>query len=291
VKKLLKSFPPPVFNMSSFHIPVLLQSVSTFLQVSPGQRYIDATLGGGGHTLEIIKHGGLVLGFDQDPEALSACLDSDQLIKVQSNFIHLSHEAEKHHWSPVSGILFDLGMSSHQLNLSDRGFSFQKDSPLDMRMDPSLSATAADLLNTLPPADLTRIFREYGQEAQAGSIARRIINSRPLSTTAQLSRLLKSDKERRRIFQALRITVNDELGALKTALPQALTILKPGGKILVISFHSLEDRIVKQQFLFWSKNHLGEILTKSPVIPDEAEINQNPKSKSAKLRVFIKRYA
>ncbi len=276
--------------MGEYHVPVLLQSVCTLLKVEPGARYIDATLGGGGHAAAIIRLGGEVLGLDQDPDALSACPDLDHLIKVRANFIHLEETAKAHQWFPVAGVIFDLGVSAHQISTPDRGFSFQLNGPLDMRMDPLLRVTAADLINALNLKDLVKIMRDFGQVSSAESLCRRIIASRPITTTGQLAQILPGPDVRRQVFQALRIAVNDELGALKTALPQALSLLNPGGRLAVISFHSLEDRLVKTQFLAWEKQGMGEILTPKPVIADEAEAKANPKSKSAKLRAFQKLY-
>jgi 16S rRNA (cytosine1402-N4)-methyltransferase len=276
--------------MGEYHVPVLLQSVCTLLKVEPGKRYIDATLGGGGHAAAIISFGGEVLGLDQDPDALSACPDLDHLIKVRANFIHLREVAEAHQWFPVDGVVFDLGVSSHQISAPRRGFSFQSDGPLDMRMDPSLSATAADLINVLSLKDLVKIMRDFGQVPSAESLCRRIIAARPVTTTGQLARILPGPDIRRQVFQALRIAVNDELGALKEALPQALSLLIPGGGLVVISFHSLEDRLVKTQFSDWNSQGKGKILTPKPVTADELEIQTNPKSKSAKLRAFQKSY-
>jgi 16S rRNA (cytosine1402-N4)-methyltransferase len=274
--------------MSGYHTPVLLQQVCTFLHIQPGSRYVDATLGGGGHALEIIRLGGQVLGLDQDPDALSACPDSDQLLKISSNFIHLSEVIASNRWSPIAGVLFDLGVSMHQITQVDRGFSFQSDGPLDMRMDPSLPITAGFLVNNLPIRDLAKIIADFGEEPQAGLISQKIFTARPINSTLQLAGLIPSPDQKRRVFQALRIAVNDELGALEAALPQALSILSPGGRILVISFHSLEDRLVKQQFLSWSREGQGKIITPKPVIPETAEKTLNPRSKSAKLRVFQK---
>ena len=276
--------------MSGYHEPVLLQQVGTFLQVKPGFHYVDATLGGGGHSAEIIRRGGEVLGLDQDPDAMSACPDSDHLVKVRSNFIHLSEAVKEHHWLPVAGVLFDLGVSLHQITTPGRGFSFQTDGPLDMRMDSSIPITAAFLVNNLPPKELAVILRDLGEEPRADLISKKIAAARPLKTTFQLAGLLPVPDEKRRVFQALRMAVNDELGALSAALPQALSVLAPGGRILVISFHSLEDRLVKRQFTDWAGQELGEILTAKPVVPEPEEIRTNPRSASAKLRVFQKYY-
>jgi 16S rRNA (cytosine1402-N4)-methyltransferase len=274
--------------MGNFHQPVLLQAVCDSLQIQPGRRYIDATLGGGGHTARILALGGLVLGLDQDPAALAACPDHDRLTKVKANFSNLSQVAQQYGWTDVSGILFDLGVSSHQFDTAARGFSFQKDGPLDMRMDPELAVTAADLVNTLSAKQLTGLLIRFGEERSARSLAEKIISRRPIATTAELSGILPHPDVRRRVFQALRIAVNDELGALSAALPQALTLLTPGGRIIVISFHSLEDRVVKTQFLAWQQSGQGRAETPAPLIPSQEEILANPRAKSSKLRIFTK---
>jgi len=274
---------------SFFHIPVLLQSACTYLNVIPGNKYVDATLGGAGHTREIIRLGGLVLGLDQDENALSACPDINGLTKVKSNFIHLQEVVRSYNWQPVAGVLFDLGVSSHQFDTPGRGFSFQKDGPLDMRMDLDLPHSASDLVNTLPQDALTLIFKKFGEEPTAAGIAQSIVSARPITSTTQLTRIIGHPDRIRRIFQALRIAVNDELGSLEMALPQALSVTASGGRIVVISFHSLEDRIVKDHFRNWADTGVGEILTPHPVTADAEEINQNPRSKSAKLRAFIKK--
>jgi 16S rRNA (cytosine1402-N4)-methyltransferase len=287
--------------MGEYHVPVLLQQVCTLLKVEPGKRYIDATLGGGGHAAAIIRLGGKVLGLDQDPDAIQACLSAEafqpalasakadpDLVLVQKNFIHLQEAAKEIGWTPVQGIIIDLGVSSHQISTPDRGFSFQLNGPLDMRMDPSLSVTAADLINVLSLKDLTKIMRDFGEVASAENLCRRIIAARPVKTTTQLARILPGPDVRRQVFQALRIAVNDELGALKEVLPQALSLLIPEGRLTVISFHSLEDRLVKKQFLTWENQGMGKILTPKPIQADVEEIMANPKSKSAKLRAFQK---
>lgn len=268
-----------------YHKPVLLQSACHFLDVRPGGQYIDCTLGGGGHALEIIKLGGQVLGLDQDPEALAACPQVDGLTKVQTNFIHLQEVAQEYHWQP-DGILLDLGISSHQIDTASRGFSFQKSGPLDMRMDPTLSHSAADLVNHLSVSDLAMILRDFGEIPNAKTLAAKIVFYKPFLTTIDLAKI--TGKYTRQVFQALRIAVNDELGALGNVLPQALEILKSKGIIVVISFHSLEDRIVKQTFQDWAREKVGVILTPKPVVPDPEEINTNPRAKSAKLRSFQK---
>jgi 16S rRNA (cytosine1402-N4)-methyltransferase len=273
--------------MAEYHVPVLLHTVCTLLEVRPGKRYIDATLGGGGLASEIIRRGGEVLGLDQDPDALSACPDLDRLIKVRSNFTRLAETAGRYGWHQVAGVLFDLGVSSHQLATGRRGFSFQSEGPLDMRMDPESAVTAADLVNRLDAKDLARIFSDFGEVRGAQAVSRRLVGARPIRTTTDLAGLIPKVQVRQ-VFQALRIAVNGELDALAAALPQALSVTGPGGKILVISFHSLEDRIVKREFTAWEKQHLGRILTRHPIIPDAEEKAANPRSKSAKLRAFQK---
>lgn len=255
---------------STYHNPVLLQSAVHYLAVQPGGHYVDCTLGGGGHTTEIIGLGGLVLGLDQDPDALQACPDLDHLTKVRSNFIHLSDVVREFEWQPVRGILIDLGVSEHQINTPERGFSFQSSGPLDMRMDPSLSNTAATLVNQLPVEQLASIFKDFGQIPVAKPLALKIISARPLATTDQLAKI--TAKWSRQAFQALRIVVNDELGALSSVLVQARDILAPQGRLVVISFHSLEDRIVKNTMKDWIT------LTPKPVIGE----------KNAKLRAYEK---
>ena len=255
----------------TFHNPVLLQTACDFLAIIPGGYYIDCTLGGGGHTVEIIRRGGRVLGLDQDPEALKACPDLDELTKVQTNFIHLAEIVTQYQWQPVAGILFDLGMSQHQVEQASRGFSFQKDGPLDMRMDPALANTAATLVNQLTVDQLTKILRDFGEIPVAKSLAAKIVAARPLTATNQLANIA-GPKWSRQVFQALRITVNDELGALETVLPQAREVLAPGGRLVIISFHSLEDRIVKHYFKDWQS------LTPKPVIGE----------KNSKLRAYVK---
>ncbi|MBI2008541.1 16S rRNA (cytosine(1402)-N(4))-methyltransferase RsmH [Candidatus Amesbacteria bacterium] len=252
----------------TYHNPVLLQEAIAFLAVKPGKKYIDCTLGGGGHAAEIIRRGGQVLGLDQDPEALLACPELRGLTKVQTNFIHLTEVATKYGFNPVSGIFLDLGVSEHQFATGSRGFSFQQDGSLDMRMDPSLPNTAADLVNHLTVKQLSHLFKEYGEIPPARSLAGKVIENRPLSTTHQLARI--TGKWSQQAFQALRIAVNDELGALKSVLPQASGLLEPGGRLVIISFHSLEDRIVK--------NHFNHLTLKQFVIGP----------KNAKLRAYVK---
>lgn len=261
----------------TYHNPVLATVAVDWLDVKPGEKYIDATLGGGTHTSEIIRRGGKVLGLDQDLEAIHACPDFDHLTKLHTNFTHLKEEAFKHDFYPAAGILFDLGISQHQVETASRGFSWQQDGPIDMRMGNS-AVTAAELINQLSVNQLASLIKKFGEEFQAGQIAARIVAHRPLSSTRQLFNLIGRPDRVRRVFQALRIAVNDELGALSTSLPIALEALQVGGRLVVISFHSLEDRIVKQQFVVWQKAGQGQILTKKPILGE----------RGSKLRAFIK---
>ncbi|HUS59870.1 MAG TPA: 16S rRNA (cytosine(1402)-N(4))-methyltransferase RsmH [Nevskiaceae bacterium] len=288
--------------MARFHKPVLLKEIINYLKVIRGEKYIDATIGGGGHAQQILSLGGKILGIDCDPEAIkaagrclpTACPTSWRL--VQGNFVHLKKIAEKNKYTGVAGILFDLGVSTYQLETPKRGFSFKLEGPLDMRMDPSLSVTAADLVNGLNKGELDELFSKLGQEHYSRRIAEAICRARrlkPIKASNELAEIIAKVRSKRgfirlhpatRCFQALRIAVNDELNNLKNALPQALDLLKLGGRLVVISFHSGEDRIVKQ--FFRKKDEAGElrILTKKPVRPTQEEVGKNPRSRSAKLR-------
>lgn len=296
--------------MVKFHEPVLLKEAIRFLQVLRGKKYIDATIGGGGHSEEILKKGGQVLGIDCDPEALtssrkrlvSACPPSASCWKlVKGNFAHLKRIAEKSGFAKVAGIIFDLGLSFHQLKFSNRGFSFDENSFLDMRMDPELSVTAYDLVNGLSQKELVWLFSKFGQERYARRISKAIGVQRvfgPIKTSRQLAQIvLKVVPTRQarihpatRCFQALRIAVNNELGNLENALPQAVELLEKKGRLVVISFHSLEDRIVKNFFKGQEKRSLV-VLTKKPIKPSQTEVLKNPRSRSARLRAAEKKQA
>lgn len=277
----------------NFHKSVLLKEVLKFLDVKQNQWYLDATLGDGGHSLAILQAGGNVVGIDVDPEALERTekrfkeekIDKEKYILIQGNFRDLKNLINQ----KFSGILFDLGVSSLQFDKAERGFSFSKDAPLDMRMDPDLSVTAAELVNGLNLGELSELFIKLGEEKFAKKISNEIVLKRTknkINTTLQLASLIEKvvGKKGRihpatKVFQALRIAVNDELNSLKEVLPQALELLDNKGIIIVNSFHSLEDRIVKH--FFKSKNL---------ITPSLEEININPRSRSAKMRVF-KKYA
>lgn len=242
--------------MSDYHIPVLLDEVVEYLNVVPGANYIDATLGGGGHATAIKAKGGRVLGLDQDPEAIENSKDLVD-VAVKTNFIHLEETVKLHNWLPVSGILLDLGVSMHQFTEGRRGFSVQNDGPLDMRMG-DMAVTAAELINQLPVNQLANLFKDFGEIPGAKSLAQKIIDARPLTTTSQLATIC--GKWSQQAFQALRIAVNDELGALAQVIPQIKKVLDHNGRAIIISFHSLEDRIVKNGFKDW-----GIALTKKPI--------------------------
>ncbi|MEO8456439.1 MAG: 16S rRNA (cytosine(1402)-N(4))-methyltransferase RsmH [Chloroflexota bacterium] len=298
-----------------FHTSVLLDEAIEYLAVQPGGRYIDCTLGAGGHALAIMREtepGGLLLGIDADPHAIDFARGSleeypDSVKLVNGNFRDLRSIARTNNFTPVHGVLFDLGISSMQLAEAGRGFSFQTESPLDMRFSESQTLTAADIVNDYEEEDLANLIWEFGEERHSRRIARAILRARPLSTTTDLAAVVQKAAPggRSRIhpatrtFQALRIAVNDELGSLTSALEQARDILGDGGRLVVISFHSLEDRIVKQFFTREAKDCICppeqptctcghkaslRILTKRPIAPGADELKRNPRSRSAKLR-------
>lgn len=297
--------------MNTYHTGVLLQEGVDALKVRKDGRYIDATLGGGSHTREILNRGGTVLGIDVDPEALEynrAGLTSEiadgKIALAQGNFTEIDDIAKNNGFYRVLGILFDLGVSSHQLDTPSRGFSYQRSGPLDMRMDPKLAVSAADLINAGGKGELYDLFKNFGEEHRARIISESIISARrvgQITTTDQLVEVLAkaygfnnlSDfakaESSKKVFQALRIAVNDELGNIKTALPKALNLLEDQGRLAVITFHSLEDRIVKQLFKQFQSSNLGRVVSDKPILPTEAEMRNNPRSKSAKLRIFEKK--
>lgn len=300
---------------SSEHVPVLYNEVLDGIQPRSGGRYIDATLGAAGHAAGILTASGPdgeLLGLDADPDAISFAgqvLGSfgDRVVLQVANFRHLREVALALGFGQVDGILMDLGLSSRQLADAERGFSFNQDGPLDMRMNRSQRETAADLINTLPEAELAELLWRYGEERHARRIARVIVSSRPVSTTGQLADLVARTVGRRekihpatRTFQALRIAVNDELEALNQALRQARDLLRPQGRLAVIAFHSLEDRLVKRFYQQESRDCLCppeipvcicehratlKVLTPRPVRPSAEEIARNPRSRSARLRL------
>ena len=293
--------------MESVHIPVLQNEVAKFLDPKPNNDYVDCTIGEGGHAqaiLEKILPNGKLLGIDLTEELIEALKlkfkDFKQnLVLVCDNFSNLKEIAEKHGFRNVSGVLFDLGLSSWHLEKSGKGFSFMREEPLDMRYEGGVSAE--EIVDGCSEEEIARILKEFGEERFARRIAKTIVEKRrvkPIKTTFQLVDVVRSAVplwyQKRRIhfatktFQALRIAVNGELENLKETLPQAVDILKTGGKIVVISFHSLEDRIVKNFFRENSKNGKLKILTKKPVVPTIEEVRVNPRARSAKLRVAVK---
>ncbi len=293
------------------HMPVLQKEVLQSLDPKPNENFIDCTINGGGHALAILEKTepqGKLLGIDWDQEIvlqLKATVEKaklkNRLMLVSDNFAHLKEIVKKESFKSIKGILFDLGMSSWHLKESGRGFSFLKNEPLDMRYDLKNPLTAEKIINFWSEQDIEKILKEFSEEKFAGEIARQIIKERralPIKTTFQLVIVVKKAVPSKhqypkihfatRTFQALRIAVNDELNNVAKALSQATEILSPGGKIAVISFHSLEDRIVKNFFKEKSKENALKIITKKPIIPSLKEIKINPSSRSGKLRVAIK---
>lgn len=288
------------------HQPVLLKEVLKYLNPQSGENFVDCTVGLGGHSFAILEKtgpDGKVLGLDLDNKSLEILKEkgNERLILAQANFSDLKKAAKENNFISINGILLDLGISSWQIEQSSRGFSFQGSEPLDMRLDPSNNdLTAREIINNWPEGRLVEIFRDYGGERFSRRIARQIVNSRKskaIETTDQLVGLIIRAYPRRRvrrihpatkIFQALRIAVNDELENLRKALPEATDILMPQGRIVVISFHSLEDKIVKNFFREKAKEGYLRILTKKPVGPTIEEITLNRRSRSAKLRAAIK---
>ena len=280
------------------HIPVLLEETIEALQVSPGGRYIDCTVGEGGHAAAILERsapGGQVLGLDADPEAIKVAQaklqkHGGEFLLINGNFNRLEEICSGSNFRPVHGILFDLGMSSLQLEEGKQGFSFQRDAPLDMRFNPNQELAAAEIINNLPEQELARTIWEYGEEHRSRRIAKYIVKNRPIGTTLELAEIVAQavDGRRGRIhpatktFQALRIAVNQELENLKLALEQTVDLLGFGGRLVIIAFHSLEDRIVKE---FLRQEKMLKIVTKKVIRPGLEEVRQNPRSRSAKLRV------
>lgn len=284
------------------HIPVLQKEVLEYLDPKPNENFIDATIGGGGHSSEILQRiapRGKVLGIDWTPEAIRGIKKNANLILVCDNFAALTEIVKQQKFNKVKGILLDLGYSSWHLEESGKGFSFQKKEPLDMRYSAQNQLTADKIVNFWSKFEIERVLREYGEERFAGDIAAKIIEerkSRAIQTTSGLVEVIRKSVPRgylngrihfaTKTFQALRIAVNDELTNIEKVLPQALQILEQGGRLAVISFHSLEDRIVKNFF----KDNIAKIglLTKKPVTPTRKEISINHRSRSAKLRAAIK---
>jgi 16S rRNA (cytosine1402-N4)-methyltransferase len=285
-----------------FHQSVLLKEAIEALNIRQNQPYLDCTLGSAGHAEEIIKKGGKLFGIDQDPMAVqrsktrldSSCPQAEFHLEAY-NFNHLNKAAKHFKVKAFAGIIFDLGLSSEQLADPKKGLSFQSNAPLDMRTDPNLSVTAADLVNGLHKGELSELLNKYGQEQYHLAIANHIVVRRqrePIKTTGELADLVSQAKKQRgkthpatQTFQALRIAVNDELNNLKKALPQAVKLLSSQGRLVIISFHSLEDKIVKN---FFKGEKSIKIKTLKPITPSQEEIHSNPRSRSAKMRVAEK---
>jgi len=307
--------------MDFHHIPVLFNETIEMLDCKPGDIIVDGTLGGGGHAqaiLERILPGGTLIGIDRDPDALEAAsrrLDKyqDSLITIHDNFANLESILDRLGIEAIDGMIMDLGVSSYQLDKGSRGFSYQSNAPLDMRMDPTQELSAHDVVNKYDERRLARIISQYGEERWAARIAKFIVNNRPINTTAELTQVIKAAipaKARRqgphpakRTFQAIRIEVNKELEILEDAIESAVSKLRSGARLCIITFHSLEDRIVKNTFkklqnpctcppdvpiCICGNQPLVEVITRKPIIPSEQEISQNPRSRSAKLRACQK---
>jgi 16S rRNA (cytosine1402-N4)-methyltransferase len=298
------------------HLPVLYNEIIHAMQPHRGGLYVDGTIGAGGHAHGILSASspdGKLLGMDLDPQALHLAHErlaefGERVQLVQASYATLGEQVKSAGWQKVDGVLLDLGLSSMQLDTQTRGFSFQAEAPLDMRFDPTGKTTAADLVNHLDEAELADLLFRYGEERRSRQVARAIVTARPITTTTQLAKVVAgvagSGKRRihpaTRTFQALRIAVNGELDALEAVLPQTIEVLRPEGRLAIIAFHSLEDRMVKQFMRKESKDcicppnqpvctcgHKATLreITGKPIRPQEDEVQQNPRSRSAKLRV------
>jgi len=298
------------------HVPVLLDEVIAGLQPQRGGYFVDCTVGLGGHAaaiLEKISPSGRLLGIDADPEAIKLSQDKlsdygEAVTLVNDNFVNLEAICKRYHFHPVDGILFDLGVSSLQLDTAERGFSFHLDAPLNMRFDPGQGLTASDIVNSFSEQELAKLIEKYGEERHSRRIARYIVQNRPIATTMELARLVEQalgGKRARihpatRTFMALRIAVNSELQNLELALKQTIDLLHPGGRLTVISYHSLEDRIVKQFMRDAASGCLCppgtvicrcghtptlKLISRKVIKPTSLEIESNPRSRSAKLRI------
>jgi len=298
------------------HVPVLLDEVIAGLQARRGGYFVDCTVGLGGHAaaiLEKISPSGRLLGIDADPEAIKVSQDKlsdygEAVTLVNDDFVNLETICKRYHFHPVDGILFDLGVSSLQLDTAERGFSFQLDAPLNMRFDPGQGLTASDIVNSFSEQELAKLIEKYGEERHSRRIARYIVQNRPIATTVELARLVEQalgGKHAKihpatRTFMALRIAVNSELQNLELALKQTIDLLHPGGRLTVISYHSLEDRIVKQFMRDAASSCLCppgtvecrcghtptlRLISRKVIKPTSLEIESNPRSRSAKLRI------
>lgn len=302
------------FNQSTgYHIPVLFSETIEALNIRPGGTYVDCTFGGGGHSGAVLKklgsEGRLVV-FDQDEDAKRNVPGDERILFIPQNFRHLQRFLRLHKITGVDGILADLGVSSHQFDEAERGFSIRFDAPLDMRMDNRQTTTAADILNTYDEAKLHKLFEKYGEVTNSKTLAKTIVEQRAIAPFKMISTFKQSlqaivkgnpNKYFAQVFQALRIEVNDEMKALEEMLEQAIAVLSPGGRLAVISFHSLEDRIVKNFFKYGMSEEpeaddvFGtrpksplKLVTKKPITASPAELKMNSRSRSAKLRVAEK---
>ena len=312
-------------NIEFKHIPIMLEQVIEGLDIKPDGIYVDGTLGGGGHSYEIAKrlvNGGRLIGIDQDEAAIKAAgvklsEFDDRVTIVRSNYAQMVSVLRSLDIDRVDGILLDLGVSSHQLDNAERGFSYMEDAPLDMRMDRRQEKTARDIVNYYSHAELTRIIRDYGEDKFAAKIAAKIIafrENKPIETTGELAEIIKSaipmkyrltgGHPAKRTFQAIRIELNRELGILEESIEGMLDILSDGGRMAVITFHSLEDRIVKTAFkkaespctcppdfpiCVCGKKSKGFVISRKPVVPSDEEMERNPRAKSSKLRIFVRK--
>lgn len=299
------------------HVPVLLEEVITGLQVEPDGLYVDGTVGAGGHAMGILEASspdGRLLGLDIDPQALQISRRrlhpfGNRVTLVRASFVSIKAQVDALELGSADGVLLDLGLSSMQLEQPERGFSFQETGPLDMRFDPGATRTAAELVNTLPEDELADLIYRYGEEPASRTIARAIVAARPVRTTTELAEIISHAVRRHKIhpatrtFQALRIAVNDELARLDEGLAAAVSSLGPGGRLAAISYHSLEDRIVKQfivreakdcvcppESLICTCGHRAtvRVVTRKPVRPGSHEVARNPRSRSARLRIAAK---
>lgn len=288
------------------HVPVMKDEVLAELQVTPGELYLDGTFGRGGHTRSLLRAGAKVVAFDMDPdavafgqEAFQKEIEQGELKLLYTNFAEMSKVLEEAGYdrNSFAGALFDLGMSSNQIEESGRGFTFQSDEPLDMRMNTEAGVTAADLVNALPERHLRSLFWDYAQETQSSSIARAITRARqdrPITTTRELADIVSRTKRGKRgklhpatkVFMALRMAVNTELDNLTVMLDQVLMWLKPEARLVIMSFHEGEDREVKQRFRAWEQSGRGVQVTNKPLMASEEEIASNPRARSVKVRVL-----
>jgi len=296
-----------------YHNPVLLKECIEGLNINPEGVYVDVTFGGGGHSREILKQltTGKLYAFDQDEDAVKNSIDDDRFVLIKQNFRYLKNFLKMYDTLPIDGLLADLGVSSHQFDEAERGFSIRFDTKLDMRMDQNAKQTAAEVLNTYSEEDLKRIFRLYGEVENAGYLASIIFHNRKdkqIVTVNDLKTMIVKCVKRGRenqyyaqVFQALRIEVNKELDVLQDLLMQSLEVLKPGGRLVVISYHSLEDRLVKN--IMRSGKFEGDVekdfygnpltpfmqITRKPIVPSEKENEENSRARSAKLRIAEKK--